>query len=371
MTVQKFITVLWLVSGLCLEAVAPAAAAGENGFDRAWSHLILYQGDEKAVIEKFALVGRAQLDSVWVDPEDAEKFSDAAWRRFRFGFKADVFKGWVAHLEADLDLNEPMADWYTQLTDAYIGWSSPAGLKVKFLKQSAGFTLDGATSSKRLLTLERNNLTNNLWFTEEYFNGVLASGKATDELRYKAGFFSSDGDPEIGWDGASWFTLWSMGYNFGDSSVQVDYVYQDEHADANTRDFQQILSLTAKWQGGPWGVWGDLSGGSGFTDQGQSDVWGVVVMPFYDFSEYAQTVFRFTHLASSEDNGLRLNRYENRVVEGRGNEYDELYAGLNLFFYGHKFKWQTGATWAKMADSAEDGGAYEGWSLTTGIRVSW
>jgi phosphate-selective porin OprO/OprP len=68
---------------------------------------------------------------------------------------------------------------------------------------------------------------------------------------------------------------------------------------------------------------------------------------------------------------VRLNRYENTVVEGRGDRYDEIYAGLNLFFYGHKFKWQTGVTWANMADKASDSGAYEGWALATGIRVYW
>jgi len=147
----------------------------DTGFDSAWRHLTLYVNEEGTVIQKFALVGRAQVDSFWVNPEDGEDDNDTLWRRLRFGFKADIFTQWVAHLEADLDLNEPIGDWYSQLTDAYIAWSSSESLKIKLLKQSAGFTLDGATSSKRLLTLERNNLTNNLWFTEEYFNGISTS----------------------------------------------------------------------------------------------------------------------------------------------------------------------------------------------------
>jgi len=350
------------------------AESGKSVFDQAWSYLTLYKNDQNLYIQKFSLVGRAQIDSVWVSPktpEDAEKFSDTSWRRFRFGFKANLFNDWVAHLEGAFDLNEPVEDWYAAVTDGYIGWAPQKKLNIKIFKQSAGFTLDGATSSKRLLTLERNNLTNNLWFTQEYFNGALVSGKIAETWSYKASFFSSDDDPEWVWDGASWFTFWTLGYKWSDTQLNVAYVYQDEHEDAGTRPFEQILSLTAKWQKGSWGVWGDLSGGKGFAAQNQSDVWGFVVMPFYDFSNHIQCVLRYTYLSSRDDNGVRLNRYESEVIEGRGNAYNEVYAGINFYFYDHKFKWQTGLTWADMTDDAMDGGEYEGLALSIGLRLYW
>ena len=252
-----------LIIACCLPTQSTLAAESKDtGFDRAWGYLTLYENEENDVVQKFALVGRAQVDSFWVNPEDAEENNDTLWRRFRFGFKAETFSNWTAHLEADFDLNAPISDWYTQLTDAYIAWSSSQRLKIKLLKQSAGFTLDGATSSKRLLTMERNNLTNNLWFTEEYFNGILAGGKIAEAWSYKAGFFSSDGDPELGWDGASWFTLLSIGYSFPNTDLRLDYVYQDEDENANTRPFEQVLSMTAKWHKNSLGIRGDLSFGS-------------------------------------------------------------------------------------------------------------
>jgi phosphate-selective porin OprO/OprP len=350
------------------------ADKGKSGFDKAWNYLTLYSNDENPTLQQFSLVGRAQIDSVWVNPktpEEAEKFNDTIWRRLRFGFKADVFDDWVAHLEGSFDLNEPVEDWYAAITDGYIAWAPKKELNIKMLKQSAGFTLDGATSSKRLLTLERNNLTHNLWFTREYFTGVLASGELAETWNYKASFFSSDGDEEWGLDGASWFTLWSLGYKWGHTQLNLAYVFQDEHEEAGTRPFEQILSLTAKWHKDSWGIWGDLSVGKGFSTQEQSDVWGLVVMPFYDFSDHLQCVLRYTYLTSGEDNGIRLNRYENEVVEGRGDTYTEGYAGINVYFYGHKFKWQTGLTWADMTDDAMDGGEYEGLALSTGLRVYW
>ena len=59
------------------------------------------------------------------------------------------------------------------------------------------------------------------------------------------------------------------------------------------------------------------------------------------------------------------------MVEGRGDLYNEGYAGVNYYFYGHKLKLQSGLQDADMNDAANDGGAYSGLSWITGIRVGW
>ena len=136
-----------------------------------------------------------------------------------------------------------------------------------------------------------------------------------------------------------------------------------------TRDFSQVASLVTEWQSGPWGLRTDLSSGKGYGDQ--SDVWGFVAMPYYDLSPRTQLVFRYTYLSSDESNGLRLSRYEDRVVDGRGDEYKEVFGGFNFFFYDHKLKWQTGLSHASMTDRADDGGQHSGWALSTVLRVYW
>ncbi len=369
-------------------AMCPVSAAQaeetESGFDRAWSYLTLYEDEGSGFIQKFSIVGRAQADAVWVnpdtvwlDPEDgaavseAETYNDVTWRRFRLGFKTEMFNDWTVHIEADWKVNESVDQWYNKLTDGYIAWQPSTEIKIKALKQSAGFTLDGATSSKRLLTMERNNLTGNLWFTEEYFTGILVSGTFAENGSYKGSFFSSGGDPGWDVDSASWFTFWSLGYRFGNTRLAVDYVYQDEDENASTRAFEQILSLHGQWQDGAWGLRADLSGGKGFAELGQSDVRGLYIMPFYDISKRTQIVLAYTYVDSDGDNGVRLPRYENKAVGSRGNRYNEYYAGFNLFFYGHKLKWQTGLSWADMHDDAGDGGEYRGWNLSTGLRAYW
>ena len=59
------------------------------------------------------------------------------------------------------------------------------------------------------------------------------------------------------------------------------------------------------------------------------------------------------------------------LVAGNGDEYNELYVGFNYYWYGHKLKLQTGLQQVDMDDVAADGGAHEGWSWTTGFRISW
>lgn len=364
-----------LLAGL---AATPGAAAEESAgqtFDRIWSHATLYEDEDNRYMQRLALSGRLQFESVYFDADEGRYSDPFTWRRFRLGLKAKLFRDWGAHIEAAFDLNESLGDIYQSLTDAYVSWRPDDSLELKVLKQSVGFTLDGATSSTRLLTMQRNNLSNNLWFTQEYFTGIAGRGSIDDRWQYGAGLYSSDGSKGLSRFDASWFALLSLGYRFAGSAesdsglVRVDYVYQDEDPNAATRPFSQVLSLVTQWRSGSWGLRTDLAGGDGFG--GQSNLWGLVLMPSYDFSPRIQTVLRYTYIRSADDNGLRLTRYADRIVSGRGNVYNELYGGLNVYFYGHKLKWQTGLEYDHMRDDADDGGAYRGWGLSTGIRLYW
>jgi phosphate-selective porin OprO/OprP len=346
----------------------------EDNYERWWDYATLYERADNDVLQTLSLSGRLQAETAYFDASQGD-YDDAVWRRSRLGFKARLYRNWVIHIEGDFDLNSDAEDSYTRLTDAYIGWSPESGLKVKVLKQSAGFTLDGATSSKNLLTLQRSNLTNNLWFTAEYFTGVTLASEIGSDWSYKAGIFSSDGNENISEFDASYFGLLSLTHSFGgqldidEASIRIDYVYNDEDVNSNTRDFSSVLSLVSQWQSGSKGLWTDLSAGRGYADQ--SNLWGITLMPFYDFNQHLQAVLRYTYMSSSEENGIRLGRYENKIASGLGDKYEEIYAGFNVFFYGHKMKWQTGLQYTSMDDSAHDGGDYEGWGVTTGLRLSW
>jgi len=350
-----------------------------NSIDDAWDFANLYNNEQG---DYFKLSGRLQLDSAWVDSEQGE-YNDTSWRRFRFGFKGKTGELTYA-LEADINLNNSLDDAYNRLTDANVAWSLDKNTELKFLKQSTGFTLDGKTSSKKLLTPQRNNLTNNLWFTSEYFTGVSVKSKLADDWSYKTGIFSSDGSDEISISDASYFAMFSTAKKLAKNNlwdkgeISFDYVYNDTHEDGNTRNFSQVISTSSKFKQNDWGLQSDISWGKG--DLGQSDVFGFVVMPTYQQSEKIQWVARYTYLSSSEDNGVRLGRYDSKVVDEfgessvdgeRGDKYQEVYAGVNWFVNDHKLKLQAGLQYAKMDDNANDGGAYDGWSFTVAMRSYW
>lgn len=378
----------------CLSTAGVMAADDDSSravFDRAWGRAKLWESPDKNSV--FALSGRLQADSYWfgADKDNVpvgvdDDVSDVIWRRFRFGFKSEFAGGYTLQVEGDFDLNNELDDLYSRLTDAYIGYAPGEAWELKFLKQSVGFTLDGATSSKKLLAMQRNNVTNNLWATDEYFSGLHVSGNPDERWTYRAGVFSGDDSEEIGISNVGYFTLLSLGNNFASvmsldkALLRIDYVYNskddddledddDDYERNATPDFRHTATLATQWQQGGWGLSTDLSSGHGLGRQ--SNLWGFALMPNYSFSEHQQVVLRYTYLNSSDDNGLKLGRYEREVVSGKGNRYKEVYLGYSVFVYDHKLKWQTGLQYTKMEDKADDGGEYQGWGLSTGLRIYW
>ena len=360
---------------LSLTACAAAAAQDDaSAYDRIWRYAELYRATDDGFLQGVAIKGRLHIDALHFE-DGARDFSDFTWRRFRIGAEAGFAGHWLARIDYDFDLNQVLGERFNRLTEAYLGWQPGDGRDLRILKHSAGFTLDGATSSNKLLTLQRNNLTNNLWFTDEYFTGVSYRATAGSRWRYRAGVFSNEDDDGISDFGASYFTLASLEYDWGQALgidqalVRLDHVYNDRDPERATPDFGSVLSLASQWQAGAAGVWTDLAVGNG--QSGQSDLWGLSLMPFYNSSSRLQWVLRYTYIDSDGPNGIRLGRYHGEVTTGLGDRYNELYAGVNLFFYGHRLKWQTGIEYADMDDRADDGGRHDGWGISTGLRIHW
>jgi phosphate-selective porin OprO/OprP len=365
-----------IIAGLLIPDVLTAEendAGRPELFEPIWRLTELYRGASGAALESIAFTGRYQLDYANFDADEGHY---EAWvvRRFRLGVKANMFESLTFHLEGDFDIQE--ADpFYKRLTDVSITWSPRDAFEFKVGKQSAMFTLDGATSSKQVLTIDRNNLSN-LWFSEEYLPGATISG-SSGKWRYSAGIFSSGSkSPEFGDFDGSGFLITAVGREFSDGHedrqalLSLHYVYQDpDENNTFTAPHEHVVSLNFRYQAAKWGFRSDLAASDGYG--AQSNLIGAVAMPFYNLSEKLQLVAQYTYLDSSDHNGLRLALYENRVESGRGDRYNEFYAGLNAYLYGHKFKFQTGIKSATMDDRAADGGRYRGWGWTSALRVSW
>ena len=346
---------------------------GQNSsYDEIWDKVVLYENKESSVIQKFTLTGRLQAEyHSFENDVDGSSDDDSQWRRFRFGFKADLFGGVTLHSEANMNLNQP-EPLYRNLTDTYLSWSTDTGIKIKVGKQSAPFTLHGSTSSKKLYTLERGKIARNIWFTNEYFTGASLSG-SHENWDYLAGIYSSDEGPEFdeAFDYGT-FGLFSIGYNFEESEyfdnslLRFDLMMQEKDALNQTPEHKNAFSIVTKLKKGKLNFWGDLSFSNGYGSQ--SDVWGTQLMPFYDFTDKIQGVFSYTYVESKDALDVDVTRYE-RDLAGRGDEMKEYFFGVNYFFYGHKLKWQNAIQYSEMDNLGTK--VYEGWGYTSGLRISW
>ncbi|NDV61355.1 hypothetical protein G0Q06_02695 [Puniceicoccales bacterium CK1056] len=350
-----------------------SASSMEETYDNIWGYSKLYSNEDNEFIQKIAFTGRLQYDYAYYDEDDTGSWDDTVWRRARAGFKATVLNNFTVHVEGNFDL-ENTDPAYDGLTDAYLGFKLPNGLSIKLGKQSAGFTMDGATSSKRLITTERSGLSNNLWFTREYFVGASLSGKK-DKLSYKAGVFSNDASKEFeNFAEERFFLLFSIGYDFGDkldvdtALLRLDYVYNDESDSVGTKSLKQVISLNGQYDNGRYHMRADMTNGKDFNG---NSIWGFQIMPFVDLNDTFQVVASYNYLSSTNDNGLSLNRYEKKLVGGKADRIKEFYLGLNTYFYGHKLKWQNGIQFTDAEDGANDGGEYSGIGFTSAIRISW
>ena len=361
---------------------APPAAVQASGaekppstYDKAWRQFTeLYVNDSNPVVQRVLFSGRFQQDFAAIDADQGDH-DEWNTRRLRLGPRLTLFRTFTLH--GEVELNPQEADpLYVRTTDLYLQWSRNRRLALTVGKHGVPFTMDGATSSKELLAIDRSNLTNNIWFTYEYVPGVSVSGSVAPWV-YRAGVYTGgEANREFGKFNGSLFTLGVLGYDFAkplgvkEALLSGNYVYQKPDArNTFTQRLEHIASVNFKFDADRWGLRTDVSTASGYLRQ--SDIWGVMAMPFVNITDKLQFVGRYTFLESDDLNGVRLGTYENRVVSGRGNLYKELYLGANYFLYTHKLKIQSGVQLANMNDRANDGGAYSGVSWTTGLRVGW
>ena len=375
--VRMRLLLLLLVLGSPVAASAQAAAAGKqpSAYDTIWRRFTEWYADgTNPVVQRVLLSGRFHYDfaTIGADQGDLDEWNV---RRLRIGPRITLFRTFTFHSEIELD-PQGHDPFYVRFTDFYVQWTKNPAVVLTVGKQSAPFTLDGATSSREVLTIDRSNLANNLWFPQEYIPGVSLTGRRASWV-YRAGLYSSgEANREFGEFSGGTFALGVLGYDFGpklgarEALLTGNYVYQNPDPD-NTfaRQLEHIGSINFRLEHARWGVRADVATASGYF--GQSGMWAFQGMPFVNITGKLQVVGRYTFIESDGPNGVRLATYESRIVPGQGDEFNELYAGVNYYFYGHRLKVQSGLQFADMNDRANDGGEYSGAAWTTGLRVGW
>jgi phosphate-selective porin OprO/OprP len=372
LTIHRVLSICILFHASIL--IPATATSQQSNFDQLWNRANWTASSNDTLVQRAQFTGRMQVDFPLLD-SNIGSHSDLTIRRFRAGGKLFLPHKITLHAEAEFD-PEQAEPFFKRLTDTYLMWSLDPRFVLIVGKQSAAFTMDGQTSSKELLAIDRSALANNLWFPEEYIPGITINGRQRNWL-YLTGLYSSgEANRDFGDFSGGAFWLATIGHDFSgvfdvkEAILRVNFVHnQPDTANTFTRQLKNIASINFSYANNVWGVRADVSAAEGYL--GQPNLFGLMFMPLYNLTDKWQLVGRLTRVESEDDNGVRFGRYESSLTGGRGDRYHEAYLGVNYYIYGHKLKIQSGLQHAHMRDRAEDGGHYSGWSWTGGLRVSW
>ncbi len=368
-----------------LADAAPADSLTEN-FDKLWSYTTLYKDDQNPYIEEFKLRGRYQ-GQYW--DVDADQGSQSHWedRRSRLGFDAKLLEKKV-EVRVDFQSNDGFDDLYDGLVDAYVRWKPESWLSITAgkMKPLIG-QYDFLESTNTQPTFERSQIFNQLNVNRA--TGLTFEGTIKD-YSWRTGVYSNStpsntggtgafGDGEFGdLDGGTSYSL-GVGYDFkkllktDKADFRLDWMQSDRSPDDFVMGrYDDIFATTFIVKQGPAAVvlegFYALGG-----DDDDTDVFGFYIQPTYDLiPNRLQLVGRYSYATSDGSLGvIGQTRYEKPVSanSARGDTYHAIYGGAQYFIYGDKLKLMAGAEWARL--SGGSGESYDGYTLLTGIRLSF
>ncbi len=356
-------------------------------YDNIWSLATIYKDKSNPYIEEFSLTGEWQFQ--WADGDSnrgsygtrnrpsTDIRGDIEERRFRLGFKAQVFQDFK--VVGAIDAN-PYFDpeFYKDIYSAYISYAPNDAFNLSIGKtKTKFFGQEQSTPSAELIIFEQSLLINALIPKE--LTGVWINGKTGNWVYALAGF-AGDYEKEFSkFDKTGSVIQAYLGYDFGKSlgvdSALLRLDYQGSTDKKNTdgpAKFANAFSLNTTFQNGRFGFYDEFIGATGRGTQG--DVYGFTFAPsYYVIPKALQVIFRYQY-AHGDNNGLKLQgRYEGLAPEiqdtkGTGNDYNAAYLGLNYYLYGHKLKVMTGLEYNDLSGGKKD---FSGWTYLAGLRLAF
>jgi phosphate-selective porin OprO and OprP len=352
-----------------------------------WDLPKLYENKDNPVLQEFSVNGRLQLQYSTgtssagsygsEDRPDERVWDDAIEvRRWRIGFKSRWFQDFK--VEGLFDINP---EWdlgvYDKIFFLNVAWEISKDFELAAGKFKANVLgLEHSTSSNDMLTFERSLLSNLVYPGE--LTGARLKGRAGDYL-FTAAVFAGDDEREFTQGAAGHVVQANIGRNFKgelglkNALVRLEYQYGTDAENAHGGGlFEHVVAINGQFEKDQWAVQAEALYGVGRGLQG--DVYGIYVLPTYNITDKLQLVGRYQY-ASGDHDALRVaNRYErlapNLTDGGRGETYHAAYFGVNYYIYGQKLKLMAGTEYNHM-DGGGDGGDFDGWTTTTGVRVSF
>ena len=348
-----------------------------NFFQAIWGNTSFYNNEEDDIYLKFVGRYHGQAWKVDADAGNADGYEN---RRQIMGFQANIHSQWK--LAAQMYIGDGGDPFYDGMYELMLGWKSK-DKKTDLVIGRLDYLYTGlerSTSSKKISTLERSMLVNQLMPGEAV--GAHINHKE-DDYSYHLGVFAGDIDDE--------FSDFSAGHAiaagvsielplfFDTGSLYVDYLFNNGFAASNAfAPYEHILTTYYKTMTGKTSLDLSLTWADGVGDI--SDVRGATILLNYDIAsqilldtDFLQLNFRY-HQASGDDatalSGQR--RYEHKIEPVlTGKNYKSLYAGASYKLYSNYLKLMAGVEWAKLTHSANGGDAYKGLTYSLAIRTYW
>lgn len=328
----------------------------------------LYEGD--GFVKKVALTGRyhGQYISQTEDEGGATNgFHNWQHRRARLGFDVEFAENLT--FVSSINISDGSGSsfgltrgvFFDDWDEFFVKWEPNDDTYITVGKTKQKITMENMESSKRILTIERSQIVNE----------VIASNYPWQVL---FGFNYLGMDHEIGasltggnrdgtgerWDWPDSNSRGSLSYRTSlpvTDATQLYFGYlftnnADGFADgAGTADtdmasqYEHLAHIGTKSEWGSLGLITDFIYAANRESSGPisagNDNWGMVILPYYNITDKLQFVAKYAYM----DEG-RQQRYQRYFVRQYVDGYHTFYAGLNYYICGHKLKLMGGYEYA-------------------------
>ncbi|MEM6916182.1 MAG: porin, partial [Verrucomicrobiota bacterium] len=359
---------------LVIDDKAPIEAAWS--FCDIFGYNTLYKGD--GFIKEVSFHGRYHGQFISGDEEingiTNNGYHEWHHRRFRLALEVAMANDLTFYAEANIPdgtgnstgLYNPGSPFFNDFQDLYLEWEPSDDFYLKVGKQKQHLTREDIESSKRIKTVERSAIVNEVAGARPW--GAVV-GFSTGELFHEIG----------GWvhgahaDSPEWVDMSSNGgfsYNltipYSDTTTFFfDYVFVDNNGGNDSAQgtaangtsgaaYEHAIAIGTEIESGRFQLISDFIYGANRSSGGGipsgNDTWGFYVIPSYDITDKLEAVFRYSYMAEGREQ--RPQRFGDPLggdfSDGRQSveNYHTIYAGLQYFICGEKLKVMGGYEYA-------------------------
>ncbi len=338
---------------------APIADAEPWTFCNIFDYNTLYKGD--GFIKEVSIHGRYQGQYIYQSEDiggDSNSYRNWQHRRTRIGMEIEMAGGLSFYVENNMADNEELfADrWQNDWQDFYVQWEPNDDFSLTVGKQKQDFTIEDATSSKRILTVERSPIVNETAGARPW--GAVVGFKLGGFSNQVGAWLTGADDSWGSWPtfDANASASFNTSYEIMEGTdLRLDYIFNDNEGGTGPVEGGADESYASAYQHalavGTDSSWGDLGlvtnaifgwnreGSGGLPDK--HDTFGFVVMPYYNLTDKLQAVFRWAYMTEGREQ--RTQRYPVRIAVS---DYHTFYGGLNYYICEHNLKLMAGYEYA-------------------------